>query len=381
MLFYMERIALTLPGGGARAAYQAGVLHAISEICKFKESPFQIISGVSAGAINGMGLAAGSEDFSASTTEMWDVWKNLSVDDIYKTDVITLAETGLSWLKDLSLGQWFGKTHSTYLLDTSPLEKLLKDKINFSAIQKNLDSGLLYGLSLSTTDYQLGVAITFFSGNKDIQPWNRTFSKGQRDELTIKHILASTALPIFFPPVHIAGREYGDGGVGLKTPLSPAIHMGATRLLVIGVQNPKGGAFEKHETKSSHTTLGDISGTLLNALFLSSLDIDIERMQRINRTISLYTPEQLKKGVDRLRQIPMLVIHPSRDLSCIGAQEFAHFPFTIRHLLKGFGVTDQKGWDLLSYLAFDKVYSQALLELGYQDAFDLKNEIINFFKV
>ena len=377
----MEKIALTLPGGGARAAYQAGVLKAISDICKFNESPFKIISGISAGGINGMWVAAGAKDFKKSTHELWDLWQKISVSDVYKTDTLTLLQTGATWVRNLSLGEWFGKSHITYLLDTSPLGEFLKRKINFPSIRENLETGLIYGLSLSTTDYHSGMAVTFISGDKALKPWSHSLSSGQRAELTLRHVLASAAIPIFFPPVHIDGHDYGDGGIGLKTPLSPAIHMGASRILIIGVQNPKSAEIEKKASKNHGATIGDVSGTLLNSLFLNSLDGDIERLQLLNRTVSIFTPEQLKSDVDHLRAIPMLLIRPSKDLSCVGAKELAHFPFTIRHVLKGLGITDQKGWDLLSYLAFDTVYSATLLELGYNDAIAIKADVLKFFKI
>lgn len=374
------KIALTLPGGGARAAYQTGVLHGISHICSFKKNPFQIISGISAGAINGMWLAA-SEDFASATALMCDYWKDLSVEDVYKTDPATLITTGAKWLRNLSLGDLFGKSRINYLLDTSPLKKLLTEKIDFTKIQNNLDSGDLYGLSVSATDYHLSSGATFFTGHSEIKEWNQTLSRGQRDSLTIDHIMASAALPILFPMVHIHDRDYGDGGVGLKTPLSPAIRMGASRILVIGVQNPGGIYTEKENKPIEPSTLGDVTGALLNSLFLNSLDADIARLELLNRTVSILTPEQIQKDVDRLRHIPTLVIRPSRDLSLIGMKEFAHFPFAIKHLLKGLGVDNRKGWDLLSYIAFDRIYAKALIDLGYNDAMTRKSDILNFFKV
>ncbi len=373
-------IALTLPGGGARAAYQAGVLRGISDICSFEESPFQIISGISAGAINGMWLASGATDFTMATEMMYDNWKNLTVEDVYKTDAATLISTGAKWLRNLSLGDVFGKSRINYMLDTSPLRKLLTERIDFNLIQKNLDNKLIYGLALSTTDYHLGCGVTFFTGNKAIPEWRHTLSRGVREALTVDHIMASAALPIFFPMVHIHGRDYGDGGVGLKTPLSPAINMGASRILVIGVQNPRGGTTEKDSVVTERATLGDVAGTLLNSVFLNSLDADIERLELINRTVSILTPEQIRQDVDHLRKIQVLTIRPSRDLSFIGIKEFENFPFTVRHLLKGLGVNNRKGWDLLSYLSFDQEYAKALLALGHADAFNRKDEIIQFFK-
>lgn len=375
----MERIAVTLPGGGARSAYQAGVLRAIAEITSLQTNPFKIISGISAGAINGMWLAAEADHFQQATIDMWEGWKNLTVNDIYKTDPLTLFRTGTKLIGDLSLGG-FGSNHINYLLNTMPLAHLLKHKINFRDTRKNIENGLIYGLSLTATDYQMSKAVSFFDGNMSIKPWTKTLSSGQREKLTIKHLLASCAIPIFFSPIAIAGRDYGDGGLGLKSPLSPAIHMGASRILVIGVQNPKTVISEKRETKNRHVTLGDIAGSLLNSLFLNSLDADIARFERINRTVSMFSSQQLKKEVDKLRKIPLLVIRPSRDLSDVGVKQFSEFPYTIRHLLKGLGITSQRGWDLLSYLAFDKTYSEALLNLGYEDAMRMKEEILNWME-
>jgi NTE family protein len=374
----MKRIALTLPGGGARAAYQAGVLRAIADICKFKQSPFSIISGVSAGGINGMWMAAGAEDFVKAANLMCADWKDLAVSDVYKTDAMTLVTTGVEWARNLSFGGLFRKSSVTYLLDTSPLRKLLKDKIDFNKINANLDNGLIQGLSLTATDYQTNTATTFFTGSEEIKPWKHLLSTGVRDRLSVEHIMASAALPILFPPITIGERDYGDGGIGLKTPMSPAIHMGATKILIIGVQNPTGAESEKDTAGRHRATLGDVSGTLLNSLFLSSLDADIDRLKKINHTVSLFKSEQLLKD-SGLRNIPILAIRPSRDLSRLGVSEFAHFPFTIRHLLKGLGITDQKGWDLLSYIAFDRVFTKALLDLGYSDGMDAKADVETFF--
>jgi NTE family protein len=381
----MERIGLTLPGGGARAAYQVGVLRAIYDICHFEQSPFQVISGISAGGVNGMWLAAGAKSFGPCTEAMWDRWRELKVDDIYRTDALSLFSIGASWIKDLSMGSMVKKRkrNNTYLLDTSPFKKMLEESFPFPAVKANIKSGLIHGLSLSATDYRFGTAVTFFDGDKSIQPWEHTLACGVRSELTVDHVMATASIPIFFPPIRIGGYDYGDGGIGLKSPLSPAIRMGATRLMVIGVQNPRGPvgkeSTEKDVAKNNHATLGDVAGALLNALFLNSMDADIDRLERINHTVSFLRPEQLTPDAVNLRQIPILVIRPSKDLSCVGVKEFERFPFTIRHMLKGLGVTPEKGWDLLSYLAFDEVYSDALLNLGYSDTMAVKEDVLAFF--
>ncbi len=375
------KVGLTLSGGGARGAYQAGVLRAIYDLCKFKKNPFPVISGVSAGSINGLSLAAEAEDFNLSTQLLWETWKHLSVDKIFKTDATTLLKTGSTWLVDLSLGDWFRTPKMTHLLDTSPLKHLLTNKINISWIDKNLKSGLLHAVGLSATDYHTGKGVTFFNGNNSIQNWDRDSGIGQRTILKIDHIMASTAIPIFFPPIRVDGSDYGDGGVGLRSPLSPAIHMGADRLLVIGLEHPLAMQPSKSVERRDPVTLGDIAGTLLNSMFLNSMDADFARMTQTNKVLSVLTPGQLHTDESYLRQVPSLFIRPSRDLGEIDCDHFKQFPFALRHLLKGFGVTDRKGWDLLSYLAFDKTYAEALLNLGYQDGINSKKDILEFFEV
>lgn len=373
-------IGLTLSGGGARGAYQAGVLRAIFDICQFKESPFQIISGVSAGSINGMALAAAAADFNTSTQLLWETWLDLSVHKIFKTDIASMARIALSWLTNLSFGEWIATRKMTYLLDSTPLKELLKAKIDMGAIGAHLQSGLLHGVALSATDYRSGKCVTFFDGAPDIQNWERNSGIGKRTLLEIDHIMASTAIPIFFPPVRIDRSDYGDGGIGQSSPLSPAIHLGADRIMVIGLEHPPGHKEGESITSSDPITLGDIAGTLLNSLFLKALDSDVMRLNQTNKLLSAFSSDQLKSGEFHLRPLPALFIRPSQDLGKIDRDQFARFPYPLRHLLKGLGITDFRAWDLLSYLAFERDYVGALLELGYNDGLAAKDDIIEFFK-
>ncbi len=373
------KIAVMLSGGGARGAYQAGVLKAISDICRFEKCPFPIITGVSAGSINGMALAAGAEDFKASTQLIWDTWLELRIHKIFKTDLTTLARTALSWLTNLGLGDLLKTRKVTYLLDNSPLKDLLKNNIDTGKIGNNLKSGLLHAVALSATDYRSGKCVTFFDGDVSLKDWEGNSGLGKRTILEIDHIMASTAIPIFFPPVRIDRSDYGDGGIGQSSPLGPAIHLGAERLLVIGLERPPGHDECENVSSSVPITLGDIAGTLLDSLFLKSLDLDVVRLEQTNKLLSAFTPEQIKTGKFRLRPIPALFIRPSKDLGKIDADQFARFPYPLRHLFKGFGITDSRAWDLLSYLAFEKAYAQALLDLGYKDGLAAKNDILRFF--
>ena len=373
-----QKIGLVLSGGGARGAYQAGVLRAIYDISQAKECPFQIITGVSAGSINGMGLAFGAQDFNTSTQLMWDTWVELRVNKIFKTDFFSMARTAASWMTNLSLGEWVATKKVNSLLDSAPLRTLLAKKIDMTTIGENLRSGLLHGVALSATDYRSGKCVTFFDGDPSIKDWDRNSGIGKRTALRIDHIMASTAIPIFFPPVRIDRSDYGDGGIGQSSPLSPAIRLGADRIVVIGLEHPPGHDECESITSSEPITLGDIAGTLLNSLFLKSLDSDVTRLQHTNKLLSAFQPDQLKAGSIHLKPLPALFIRPSRDLGKIDMNQFARFPYPLRHLLKGLGITDYRAWDLLSYLAFEKDYANALLDLGYQDGLAQKVEILAF---
>jgi len=374
-----NKIAVTLAGGGARGAYQAGVLRAIYEICKAKECPFGIISGVSAGSINGVALAAGADDFDEATKLIWDTWQDLQIDKIFKTDAVTLAKIGSAWAINLTMGHILDREISTHLLDTSPLKKLLRAKIDMERVKSNLHHGLLHGVALSATDYHTGKSVTFFDGDRDIKEWDLNSGIGRRCSMKIDHIMASSAIPIFFPPVRVEKSVYGDGGIALRSPLSPAIHLGAERILIIGLEHP----LEDEPSESCHREeqimMGDIIGTLLNALFLNSIVSDVARMDETNNVVSIFNPEQLKSRKNHLRKLPFLFIRPSQDLAEIDQDQFNRFPFTLRHLLKGVGINSKKGWDFLGYLAFDRIYASKLLELGYKDGWKQKEKILEFF--
>ncbi len=376
-----QKLGLVLSGGGARGAYQAGVLRAIYEIGKFKQSPFQIITGVSAGSINGMALAAGAHEFDVATQLIWDTWLNLRVHKIFKTDAASLFKTLSAWLTNFAAGRTVCKNCVTHLLNTAPLRELLLNNIHTPLIADNLRKGLIYGVALSATHYRTGKCVTFYDGDPRIQDWDRDSGLGRRAEITIDHIMASTAIPVFFPPVRIEHADYGDGGIAQNAPLSPVIRLGSDRILVIGLEHPPG----HDEASPIHVpeppvTLGDIAGTLLDALFLKSLDLDVVRLNQTNQLLSAFSPGQLKEDF-QLRQVPALFIRPSKDLGKIDMDQFSRFPLLLRHGLKGLGITDFRAWDLLSYLAFEQDYAEALLELGYQDGMAAEEEIREFFEL
>jgi NTE family protein len=225
--------------------------------------------------------------------------------------------------------------------------------------------------------------VSFYDGHASIEPWARSSRLGRRSTLTVEHILASAAIPIFFRPVAIGGTYWGDGGIRLGNPLSPAIHLGADRIIAVGIRHarPDQQVFEMNQTSTLGViTLADIGGVLMNALFLDALDSDVERMMRINQTLDLLPPEVVANHPAKLRKIPVLAIRPSKDLGKLAGNQLPKFPFILRHLLKGTGASNDKGWDLLSYLAFDSSYTNLLMEVGYEDALRLRNEIEQFFE-
>lgn len=366
----MTKIGLVLSGGGAHAAYQAGVLRAIGEIINTSENPFRILTGASAGAINAMGIASGADDFQTSTRHLWNIWAKLRPSDVFKTDLPSLVEIGARWIRDLSLGGFLGDSRSSFLLNTDPLKELIERYIRFDQIERHIASGALTGVSVTSTNYMSGTAVSFFDGSPEIQPWYRATRMAKRSAIRTHHVLASAAIPIFFPSVYFDGSHYGDGCVRLNAPLSPAIHLHAERILAIGTSHadPQERVIRLNEMPTSQSlSMVDIIGLLLNAVFLDSLEFDIDRMQRVNRTISRLTAEQLQDSRDRLRQIPLAVITPSKRLGDFASEEFLRFPAALRYLLRGLGASEKKGWDLLSYLAFDGVFTRNLLDLGYQD--------------
>jgi NTE family protein len=376
----MNRVGLVLTGGGARAAYQAGALKAIAEICAIERNPFKVISGVSAGAFNGLWLASEKTDFRTSTQSMWESWAAIEMHNVFKTDSRTLLNIGAHWLKDLSLGGLIKHSNINYLLDATPLASFLKSKIDFKMIQHNVSSKKIHGIAVTATHYYNGTSVTYFDGHPSISSWSREGRESRRATLHLKHALASSAIPFFFQPIELEDGFYGDGGIHLSSPLSPAIHMGADRILAIGI-NHKHCAKELPGHPISKTiSPGDIAGTLLNALFFHSIDADIERLNRINRTLSILTEEQLATEPDKLRQIPVLVIRPSQDLGQMASELYQRFPEAIKYFLRGLGASALESWDLMSYLAFEKEYVQSILKLGYKDALAQKKNILQFFE-
>lgn len=369
-----KRTGLVMTGGGARAAYQVGSVRALYEILGQKSNLFEIISGNSAGAINATYLGANCENWDIATRNLYELWIRVKPQNVYDLRSRTISDLGLKWIGGTVLGGLTPKGSSiNHLLDTSPLKALAEREIDFTHISKNVEQKNLYGISLSTTNYNTGTNVVFYEGHPEIKDWARSDRFSSRTQLRVHHLMASSAIPFFFPPVQIGHSYYGDGCIRQTTPLSPAIHLGAQKLIAIGVRHPHHRDKMKNQAFAPFPdpTMGQVAGIMLNAIFLDSIDADVERLVRIN--------ELIREGAHpELRTVPILLIRPSRDLGKMTSDIVPHLPPMLRYLLKGIGVTNTEGLDLLSYLAFDESYTKPLMELGYEDTFKMKDEILRF---
>jgi len=369
---------LVLTGGGARAAYQVGVLKAISDLVYNHQcgNPFPIIAGTSAGAINGTVLAAYAMQPRLGVKSLEKVWANFSVEQVFRADFAGLSRNSLSWLLGI-LGLKANRYRHTSLLDNTPLKHLLGKVIRYDNIQKAIDAGRLRALCVTCSGYDSGQSVSFFQGAPDVKPWRRYRRSGCRDKITRRHLLASSAIPLIFPPKRINREFFGDGSVRFLAPISPAIHLGADRILVVGV-DPIRKLDNTRPNRMRFPSIADIAGHVLDSVFIDSLDSDLERIHRINQTIKLI-PEQVRALRTQLRPIETLVISPSQDLSALASKHFQQLPAMLRFLFNRIGINEEEGSTVLSYLLFEASYTGELLQLGYQDAMQQAKKIVAFF--
>ena len=371
------RTGLILTGGGARAAYQVGFLRAVSHMLpRGLASPFQILCGTSAGAVNAAVLAAGAIDFNHAVRQLLLVWKYLHVDQIYRSDVPGVIGTGARWLAAMLLGG-LGRNNPTSLFDNSPLAQLLRRRLDFSGIRRSIDAGALHALSITASGYSSGQSVSFFQGVPGLTGWQRARRIGVPDTIDIEHLMASSALPFIFPAVPLRREFFGDGSMRQIAPISPALHLGADRVMVIGVGRQYQRPPERVKS-GGYPSLAQIAGHALNSIFLDSLEVDIERLQRINRTVRLIPPAERLKNDMLLREVDVLVISPSEDIDGIAAKHVRELPRVIRFLLRGVGATRTGGATLTSYLLFEPQYCRALIALGYRDTMARREEILQF---
>ena len=383
-----QKTALFLAGGGARAAYQVGVLQAIFSLLSetgwpAERNPFAIVCGTSAGAINATAFASRADNFEESVTHLLNVWRNLNVEQVYRADSIGVIRSGARWLSLLSFGWLLRKWHSqppNSLLDNSPLADLLNKMIDLPRLDAALEQGAVDALAVSASSYTAGRHVIFYQSVAEISPWQRAQRMSIQQQITIDHLLASSAIPLIFPAVPLYCNDrceyFGDGSMRDVAPISPAIHLGANKVLVIGAGNV--GVKREFSQFSGYPSLAQIAGHAMSSIFLDGLSSDIERLTRINGTLALLTPEQ--RTLTPLHPVEMLAITPSQPLDLIASRHVGSLPLPIRTLLSAIGATEQRGSALASYLLFEASYTRSLIELGQIDVLKRKNEVLQFFK-
>ena len=373
-----KRIGLILTGGGMRAAYQVGVLKAIAEFLpRHAHNPFPVICGTSAGAINAAALAVGAQNFRNGVQYLVNTWKNFHANRIYRTDVVGVFNNTAFWLAGLLLNALgINRLRKVSLLDNSPLIELLEEMLPYEQIQESIDAGLLHALSITASGYGSGQSVTFYQGVEQIVPWKRTGRMGVPTQIEIKHLLASTSLPFIFPATLIHREYFGDGSMRQIAPISPALHLGATSILVIGVTANGHVEHPDRSDISDYPSLAQIAGHAMNSIFLDSMEVDLERLKKINDLVTLM-PDEIR-GRSNLRHVDVLVISPSQPIEKIAEKYASELPWTIRLLLSLIGARHRSGSTLVSYLLSEKKFCRALIQLGYQDALKRRGEIERF---
>lgn len=369
-------IALVLPGGGARGAFQVGVLKALAEILPRKSAnPFSVISGTSAGAINSVVLAARAQHFRSAIAELEQVWAHFRCHQVYKTDHLTMLKSSVHWLLSIVLGGWLVGTPKS-LLDNAPLRELLSRNVHFPRIRVAIENGNLAAVAITAAGYESARSTSFFEGPDSLRDWVRTRRCGKRTHLNLDHLMASIAVPMIFPPQRIGNEFFGDGAMRQATPLSPAIHLGADRILVIGIRDETG---EKIPTTLGPSpSIAQIAGYMLDTLFMDGLYSDLERMTRINQLIDAVPAEHRRGALARVRPIDTMLVVPSEDLREIAFRHRRELPVALRALLRGISGKSPSGNRLLSFLLFEKAYTRDLIALGYRDAMKVKDELQDF---
>lgn len=369
-----ETIGLILTGGGARGAYQVGVLKAVAELAETKQVSFPVISGVSVGALNAVGLASKFSDFGRSVERLETFWRALRTENVFEVRFRKIAFTGLRMFLSEFLPFIFRSTPNS-LLDTGPLRKCLSRSMDLESMSQSISRKELRAISLTCSGYTSGHAVTFFQSTPDVDDWHRVRRDGIQRKLTIDHIMASAALPFLFPAVKIDNEYFGDGALRLTSPLAPAIHLKATRLLIIGTRDNICSTDKKMESNPEHPTIGDLTGYAMDTLFHDSLDADIERLERVNQTLNRI-PAKDRAGLS-MAQIETLTINPSQDLQKIALEYACQMPRALRWVLRRKKAAQNNG-RLESYLLFEPGYVGSLIDLGYDDAKAKASEIRSF---
>lgn len=361
--------ALVLSGGGARGAYQVGVLLGLVDLGVVPDG-FQILVGSSAGSINACALAAQSSSFPASVGKLERVWGGIKAEQVFRTDVRSVGSTGVRWAWDLTLGGILGGVTPKSLLDTAPLRRLLQRVIPFAQIQRNVLEGKVQALAIAATDLYSAEGVMFVQSARPTRLWRRRRWRVLRAEIGLNHVLASSAIPIFFPSVEIDGRYFGDGCIRNSAPLRPAIHLGAQRIVAIGVRGP-----QQPWPVEGPPSVAQIASVLMDAVMMDSVETDVEHSQHISQSVLAC---RTAKCGNPLRSVDVLWLSPSQAIASIAAQLEDRMPAVIRYLMRGLG-KDSELSELSSYLLFDSVFCQRLMQLGRDDVLAARERILDFF--
>jgi NTE family protein len=371
-----EDRALVLSGGGARAAYQVGVVKAIAEMLPALR--FDIITGVSAGAINTVSLAANAGSLADAAADLEAQWDRLTPDQVYRARPVRLARAAARFLWQGITKRGAGPTAFRGLLDMQPLRGFLEEAVDLRGIAANVAAGRLRAVALSTTSYTTGWTVTFVQGGEQIAMWSRAQRVAIRADITFDHLLASAAIPIVFPAVGLHHEFFGDGSVRQAAPLAPAVHLGATKILAIGMRRRRSPAVPVQIADAEYPSAAEVFGLLLHAVFLDALDTDAERLERINRTIQLLPPGAVHP--EGLRRLDLLLLRPSRDLGAMAREYDVRLPPIIATVVRAMGGRRVRAADFLSYLMFDPRYTGELIALGYDDTIRQQGAIERFFR-
>jgi len=354
--------ALVLSGGGARGAYQVGVLRQIAR--QHPELRFPVITGVSAGAINATFIASHSGELADATDELAELWSELSTSRVMRSDIPSLLANALRITGNVVSGGSRIAPPVRGLVDTAPLRRILTSVVDSRAIQAKIDAGRLEALAVSATSYRTGDSVTFVQGRPELEMWDRFRRHARAERITVDHVMASAAIPLFFPGCEVDGEYFGDGSLRQTYPLSPAIHLGADRVLAISSRFAN--VSETGEAEDAYPTAARVLGLMLNSIFLDHLDADAERLERVNQLLQRVDPKH--SWLVPEREVDLLVVRPSLDIARMAAGYERQMPRTLRYLIRGLGTRRGSGADLLSYLLFEPRFLSELIELGERDA-------------
>jgi len=367
-----NKVGLILSGGGARAAYQVGVLRAIANILpRETRNPFHVIAGTSAGALNAASLATHAQRLRTGVRTLEYVWKNIESGQIYRLDSGGIISSASNWVLAMVTNR--STETPVSLLNNSPLEELLNRVIKLDRIQRHIDMGLLDAVAVTASSITSGESVSFYQAVEGIEDWRGPHRKGQRSILTFKHLMASTAIPTIFPAVRIEEEYFGDGSIRQLAPTSTALHLGARKILAIGVSGTRSTQNQNPE-EPSHPSLSQIVGHILNSAFIDTLENDLEFLRHMNDILPHVPQRKLLKYNIRHQVVDLLEVTPSRDLSEIASEYFSELPKPLRLFIK-----EASGGSVLSLLLFEPGYCNALMALGLKDAMEMEDQIRKFF--